>query len=263
MPSLRTPHVDWTREHLLPTLHLYTQLPFGKLDARNAQVKRLAVWLGRTANSVAMKLTNLSSLDPVIAARGLKGLNKTSVLDRAVWAEFHSNWDAMSTLAAQAYKRLADLHGEPLQDTSVEIPDTFELGTTRATTVQARVNQWRFRQSILTNYRARCCISGLVNPQLVIASHIVPWSADHKNRLNPQNGLCLSALHDRAFDLGLITVMPDLRVRVSAALRSQAPDAFTKQALLRFDNQKILLPDRYGPNPEFLEIHARRFGFKT
>ena len=80
----RAPNVDWTRQHLLPTLHLYTQMPFGQLDARNTKVKQLARWLGRTANSVAMKLTNLSSLDPVIAARGLSGLKKASALDRAV-----------------------------------------------------------------------------------------------------------------------------------------------------------------------------------
>ena len=96
MSSNRAESVNWTRQHLLPTLHLYTQLPFGKLDARNPKVKQLAMWLGRSVNSVAMKLTNLSSLDPVIAARGLSGLKGASALDRAVWDELHANWDAVS-----------------------------------------------------------------------------------------------------------------------------------------------------------------------
>ena len=80
-------------------------------------------------------------------------------------------------------------------------------------------------------------------------------------RMNQQNGLCLSALHDRAYDLGLITVMPDFKVRVSEKLKLQTEDAFMKQSLLRFNNKKILMPVRYGPDPALLESHARRFGF--
>ena len=261
MPNPRAPHIDWTRQHLLPTLHLYTQLPFGKLDARNAKVKQLARWLGRTPGSVAMKLANLSSLDPVIAARGLSGLNKPSALDRVVWDEFHANWGPMSAEAAHEYAKLATAHGEPLAENLTEIALVIPEGKTRAATVQVRVNQWKFRQSIIDNYGARCCITGLVSEQLVNASHIVPWSDDHENRMNPQNGLCLSTLHDRAFDIGLITVLPDFKVRVSIKLVAQPSDSFMKQALLRFNNKKILMPHRYGPDPQFLESHARRFGF--
>lgn len=257
----RAPNVDWTRQHLLPTLHLYTQMPFGQLDARNAKVKQLARWLGRSPGSVGMKLTNLSSLDPVIAARGLRGLSKASALDEKVWAEFHENWDAMALEAAHEYERLAALNGEPLEEDLTEIDLTIPEGKTRTASVQVRVNQWQFRKSILANYNARCCITGLTNELLLNASHILPWSSDVKNRMNPQNGLCLSALHDRAFDIGLITVMPDFRVRVSETLALRPEDSFMKQALLRFDKKKILMPSRYGPDPMFLESHARRFGF--
>ena len=257
----RAPNVDWTRQHLLPTLHLYTQMPFGQLDARNAKVKQLARWLGRTANSVAMKLTNLSSLDPVIAARGLRGLDGASKLDRQVWAEFHANWDAMSAEAAGEYARLAATNGEPLAEDLADVALQIPEGKTRTASIQVRVNQWKFRKAILANYNARCCISGLNNELLLNASHIAPWSRDTKNRMNPQNGLCLSALHDRAYDIGLITIMPDFKVRVSNKLQLQAEDAFMKQSLLRFNNKRILMPVRYGPDPTLLESHARRFGF--
>ena len=62
---------------------------------------------------------------------------------------------------------------------------------------------------MLASYNATCCVSGLRHEKLGIASHIVPWSHDTHNRLNPQNGLCLSALHDRAYDQGLMAVLPD------------------------------------------------------
>jgi putative restriction endonuclease len=131
----------------------------------------------------------------------------------------------------------------------------------RSAWVQVRINQARFRKSVLTSYNATCCISGLHHEKLVIASHIVPWRLDSKNRLNPQNGLCLSALHDKAYDQGLITVLPDFTVRVAPALKAQQHDSFMAESLLRFNGQAIRLPERFRPEPEFLAIHAWTFGF--
>jgi len=138
---------------------------------------------------------------------------------------------------------------------------TWEEGKTRSATVQVRVNQARFRKAVLSSYNATCCISGLQHDKLVIASHIVPWSEDSQNRLNPQNGLCLSALHDCAYDQGLITVMPDFKVHVSPKLKANPKDSFLADSLLRFDQQLIRFPDRFAPSPAFLARHARRFGF--
>ena len=259
MPS--APKIDWTCQHLLPTLHLYTQIPFGQLHARNTKIKQLARWLGRTPNSVAMKLTNLSSIDPIVAARGLSGLKGTSKLDRKVWAEFHATWDAMSKEAADEYGRLAATNGETLIEETAQETLGIQEGKTRLASIEVRVNQWKFRKAILANYEARCCISGLTNELLLNASHIEPWSRDVKNRMNHQNGLCLSVLHDRAYDIGLITVMPDFKVRVSKKLQLRSDDVFMKQSLLQFNNKKIFMPVRYGPDPAFLESHARRFGF--
>jgi putative restriction endonuclease len=114
---------------------------------------------------------------------------------------------------------------------------------------------------VLASYGARCCISGLAEPRLLVASHIVPWSMDAHNRLNPQNGLCLSALHDKAFDIGLLTVLPDYTVRVSAQLKQAKVDSFTREALVAFDGRAIAMPERFKPHAEFLESHARRFHF--
>ena len=261
MATNRAPDVPWTRSHLLSAMHLYTQLPFGKLHKTNPRIVELAKWQGRTNNSLAMKLTNLSSLDPVIKARGLKGLSGASAKDEAFWKEFHSNWDAMSSLAEQEYGRYAEQNGAHVtDDLPQELLEVAE-GRTRSATVQVRVNQWKFRKAILANYNSKCCISGLANSNLLNASHILRWSDDHANRMNPQNGLCLSALHDRAYEAGLLTVLPDFRVRISETLLQGPVSPFVRQALVRFHNKKIRMPTRWGPNPSFLEAHARRFKF--
>lgn len=267
MATAETVRVNWTRPETLAALHIYLQLPFGQLHQRNPKIKQLAQWIGRTPGSIALKLVNLASLDPVIVASGRSGMGNASALDRQIWDALQANWDAVALNAAAEYERLALRNGvQADQDLLEEAPPSEELlaleeGKTRSAIVQVRVNQARFRKAVLASYNSTCCISGLQHEKLVIASHIVPWSIDTKNRLNPQNGLCLSALHDRAYDQGLITVMPDLTVRVSPKLRAHKGGTFMAESLLRFEGKAITRPERFGPAPEFLESHARSFGF--
>ena len=261
-PSTVSP--NWTRRQTLAALHIYFQLPFGQLHRGQPKIKQVAQWIGRTPSSVALKLVNLASLDPQIVATGRAGMRNASKLDETIWQELQNNWDAVALEAAAEYETLATRHGLPgnvdVIDELPEIPEVAE-GKTRLATVEVRVNQARFRKAILASYNATCCISGLQHEKLVIASHIVPWSEDKQNRLNPQNGLCLSALHDRAYDQGLITVMPDYTVRVSKGLLARVESEFLTSALLSFDRQYIKLPERFKPTPDFLESHARRFGY--
>ena len=97
-------------------------------------------------------------------------------------------------------------------------------------------------------------MSGVSEPRLLIASHIVPWSKDKQNRLNPSNGLCLSAIHDRAFDKGLISVSSDFRILVSRVLQS-SKDAFLQTTLCMLAGTEIALPERFRPAPAFLARH--------
>jgi putative restriction endonuclease len=258
---------NWTRPQTLAALHIYLQLPFGQLHYRNPKIEQLAGWIGRTPSSVALKLVNLASLDPQIVASGRSGMGNASALDHQIWSELQANWDPLALAAAAEYERLAVAQGvdpdaDLLQEAEATEPPPMEPGRTRAALVQVRVNQARFRKAVLASYNATCCVSGLRHEKLVIASHIVPWSQDTHNRLNPQNGLCLSALHDRAYDQGLMTVLPDdFTVRVSPALHARSDDRFIADALLRYDGAPITLPERFRPAPEFLERHAVRFGF--
>ncbi|HEY8354332.1 MAG TPA: HNH endonuclease [Methylophilaceae bacterium] len=96
-------------------------------------------------------------------------------------------------------------------------------------------------------------MSGLSEPRLLVASHIVPWRSDKQNRPNPRNGLCLSALHDNAFDSGLITLTDKFEV-VSETLHRRK-DAFLKQVLLPLEGKVITLPERFLPEIDFIARH--------
>jgi predicted restriction endonuclease len=130
-------------------------------------------------------------------------------------------------------------------------------GGTSATLVETRLKQSFFRRAVLSSYGGQCCITGLSVPQLLTASHIVPWAEDRRNRLNPSNGLCLSALHDRAFDQGLLTVLPDLTIKMSRRL-AKSEDRFVGTALRFYDGKKIRTPEKFFPQADFLEYHNRK-----
>ena len=98
--------MKWTREHTLIALNLYCKLPFGQFNRTNPIIIEVAEKMGRNANSLAMKLCNLASLDPVQRARGIKGLVGASNQDRIMWNEFQGN---LSTLGAESEQMLHDL----------------------------------------------------------------------------------------------------------------------------------------------------------
>src|SRR5690349_15486886 len=161
----------WTKDELKLAIHLYCQLPFGRLHSRNPRIIELAGLIGRTPSSVAMKLVNFASLDPDITQSGRKGLGNASALDRAVWNEFHSDWER---LAAES-ESLLEKQGVAAPERKVEekIIESYPYeGNTRAAVVQARLKQGFFRAAVLASYDAKCCMTGLAVPQLLVASHI-------------------------------------------------------------------------------------------
>ncbi len=170
----------WSEEELILAMNLYCKLPFGKLHQSRPEVIELAKLIGRTPGSVAYKLVNLASLDPSLQARGIKGATNASKLDRKVWNDFYENWDV---LPFESEKLLARFKNQTIEET---IPaENFQEGETRLTQVQIRVNQAFFRTMIMASYGYTCCITGIQQPELLIAGHIKPWGIDPKNRLNP------------------------------------------------------------------------------
>ncbi len=249
----------WTKEQLKLAFHLYCQLPFGKLHSRNPEIIELASLIGRSSGAVAMKLVNFASLDPTIRSSGRKGLGNASALDREVWGEFHADWETLAIECALLTQQLRAQHKQPdvvvLDESELEGLDDF-TGETRQIVTTQRIKQHFFRRAILSSYHSRCCMSGLSEPRLLVASHIVPWSADQANRLNPSNGLCLSAIHDKAFDRGLITVSEDFKILVAEELMRR-DEPFVKKLFLPLRKKRIELPERFVPDIAFLARHRK------
>lgn len=246
--------VRWTKEQVKLAFHLYCQLPYGRIHGRNPEIIALAKVLGRTSDALAMKMLNIASLDPAITSTGRAGLGNASALDHKVWDEFHSDWERLAVECQLLRQRLDQNIVTDLELENDELlPEDF-TGETRQVLTTQRIKQHFFRRAVLSSYRGRCCMSGLSEPRLLIASHIVPWSKDKANRLNPSNGLCLSAIHDRAFDKGLITLTDDFQIMVSEELK-QKNEPFVMEVLLPLNGRTIEPPERFAPQAEFVAWH--------
>jgi len=249
------PSNKWTREELIIAFNLYCKIPFGKIHIHNPEIISLAKILGRTPSAVSWKLANLASLDPSLKKRNIAGASHGSKMDAEVWNEFNGDWEK---LAFESEKLLAQKVGKQVEEVSeVELFDLPRAGKERDAVVKVRVNQSFFRKAVLAAYNSKCCITGLEIPELLNASHIIPWSKDKANQVNPRNGLCLNAIHDRAFDRGLLTITPDFKIKISKSITKGNVSSAVQDFLLRFDDSEIIKPTRFLPEVKFLKYHNK------
>lgn len=241
----------WTREQLIVVLNLYVNLPFGRMHRLNPEVIRIAGLIGRSANAVAFRLGNYAYVDESLMQKGLEnGYRQVE----PIWNEFNEDRERLLFLSEQI---LADLEQQPIEIKYAEdLKDLTHLtGDTKERLVKTRVNQHLFRQIVLTNYESRCAITGINIPSLLAASHILPWASHEKERLLPENGICLSALYDKAFDKGLIGITPDLEVRVSQKLKAYSSEPYYQNHFAAIHGTKLRKAGKYAPKREFLEWH--------
>jgi putative restriction endonuclease len=244
----------WTREQSILAINLYCKLPFGKMHKTNPSIIELAQLIGRSPDAVARKLGNFASLDPTLQARGIKGLENISKLDKEIWNEFYNNWEEALLESEVLMAQTQNTTIEKLND--IDLANLPKEGLEKQRLIKTRVNQSIFRKIVLATYNNTCCITGISTPQLLIASHISPWSIDESNRMNPMNGLALNALHDKAFDAGLITIDADTyKVRISKKLKSKRVSMSIQQNFLDYEGKEMILPDKFLPDRTFLKRH--------
>ena len=247
----------WSREEHIIAFNLYNQIPFGTIHMRNPKVIELAALLGRSVGSVSYKLSNFARLDPALQGRGIRGMSHGAKGEKDVWREFVEHPEA---LAFESARLIGQQTGQSIER-SAEIDDA-ELpppGVEREAIVRLRVNQSFFRRRVLSAYGYRCCVTGLTVPELLVASHIVPWAEDPLNRLNVRNGLCLNALHDRAFDRGLMWIESGFIIRFEAGLSGvRGIQDGTLKWLTSFAGKSLQFSGDFLPDPTLLHRHAEK-----
>lgn len=238
----------WTRAEEIIVLKLYCEIPFKNSSKSHPKVMETASLINRSPSSVNMKIGNFGSFDENLKKRGIVGLSNASKLDEEIWNEFNNNWDKL----AFEFENIVASFGDKENEKEITIPQ----GKERLSVVRQRVNQNFFRNAVLSSYNNSCCITGLSTSQLLVASHIKPWSeSSDAEKTNPTNGLCLNGLYDKAFDKGFLTVDENYTIHISDDITDVLNGETVERYFGFYNNKKITIPDRFLPNKEYLQYH--------
>ena len=255
MPKPSRDGLDWTHDEVVFALGLYFQIPWGKINQRNPVVMDAAKLLRRTPGSLGRKMGNLGRFDPTLAARGVGGLKNGAKMDKIVWDEFADHREELASEYDRIRTQLQGCELATADDDLIKTPP----GLDGVRLTKYRKNQSFFRASVLSAYNCACCITGINDSRLLVASHICPWSKckNGEYRTKTENGLCLSALYDRAFDKGLFTIDDHFKIKLSASLKDCLTKASYAQHFAPLDNRAIVLPSRGQPAAKFLHDHNK------
>ena len=246
----------WTREETIIAFNVYCKIPFKDCSKSHPMIVKYAKIIGRTPSALNMKVGNLGRLDPKLQARGIVGLGHGAKMEVEVWNEFYENPDNLAYESESLIAKFAKRNIESVAGIDVSnLPE----GKERLAIIKQRVNQAFFRSAVICSYDFKCCISGVGNSELLEACHIVDWSEDKVNRSNPENGLCLNSLFHKAYDKHLIAITPDYYIIISDKMIEKTEDEAFKDYLLGLQNKKLILPNRFYPNRDFLDYHYQKY----
>lgn len=167
---------------------------------------------------------------------------------------FVTAWDPTSLKVRVAF-------GE-LDQEKLAPPETAPERRYALRAVKQRLHQASFREAVISAYKGRCAISGLPEPLLLDAAHIVADKDEKLGQPVVPNGIPLSKIHHAAFDTHLIGIDPDYRLHVSERLLVQK-DGPMLEALKRLAGGMIHLPDRIRDRPDRDRLAVRFERFKS
>jgi putative restriction endonuclease len=168
---------------------------------------------------------------------------------------FIAGWDRSALKASVGFGEPVDYAGAAFQD---EVPARrYALRV-----LKQRLHQTTFREAVLTAYGGRCALTGLPEPMLLDAAHII--SDKHETLGQPivPNGIPLSKIHHAAFDAHLIGIDPDYHLHVSPRLMEQS-DGPMLEALKQLDHHRIRLPPRVRDQPDRERLALRFDDFRA
>ena len=173
---------------------------------------------------------------------------------QAILPVFITGWDAGALKAQVAF-------GVPDQEILAPPKNAVERRYALRS-VKHRLHQTSFREAVITAYNGRCALSGMPEPRLLDAAHIISDKDERLGQPIVSNGIPLSKTHHAAFDKHLIGIDPDYRVHVSDQLLSKH-DGPMLEALKQLNGGSIHLPRRANDQPDRDRLALRFERFKA
>lgn len=185
---------------------------------------------------------------------------------QATLPTFISGWDANALKASLAFglpMRERVVHQGSLSEAVIGVYPESSLERRYALqAVKRRLHQSSFREAIIHAYNGRCAVSGIPEPLLLDAAHIIPDKHEKLGQPVIPNGLPLSKIHHAAFDSHLIGIDPDYRLHVSERLLDKE-DGPLLESLKHLEGSTIHLPSRPTDRPDRVRLAQRFESFKA
>ena len=228
--------VNWSFNETKVALYILLNVDDRYHSKLNPLIKEIADDLGRTPSSIVMKIENLRYL----ITDGSSGLPNGSKMDKEVTDDYFNNQEHFFS----DYGELIDFASSDNRYNARDLDKNGTLGKDILREVKVRVNQHRFREKILKKFNSRCLLSGVSQKELLIASHIIPWSksAEHE-KLDVNNGICLSYIYDHLFDKGYISFNENYEIIVSSKLNDDN-NTITQNLIDSIVNKKFDFPNK-------------------
>lgn len=172
---------------------------------------------------------------------------------KALFPVFLAGWNASELKAQVAFA---------LPEQGLTRPETAAERRYALRAVKQRLHQTAFREAVIEAYHGRCALSGLPEPLLLDAAHIIADRHEELGQPVVPNGIPLTKTHHAAFDAHLIGIDPDYRVHVSNRLLS-LHDGPMLEGLKLLDNQTINLPNRAKDRPDPHRLAVRFEAFRA
>lgn len=119
--------------------------------------------------------------------------------------------------------------------------------------IEQRQKQSLFRKRVMQNFDGQCCLSEINEDELLVASHIIPWSVRVDCRLDPSNGLLLYCPYDRLFDKGFFSFNDQLQVILAPGVEQCSTPL--RSVLMEIDGRQARQPVEWAIKPEYLSYH--------
>ena len=185
---------------------------------------------------------------------------------QAMLPAFISGWDGRALKASVAFgpSRAAAQPAQQVVSAAqiATMPSSVMERRYALRAVKQRLHQASFREAVITAYQGRCAISGIPEPMLLDAAHIVADSNELLGHAIVPNGIPLSKIHHAAFDAHLIGIDPDYRLRVSDRLREKE-DGPLLESLKDIEGRRIRLPKRDNDQPDRDRLAMRFDAFRS
>ena len=171
---------------------------------------------------------SLSELDVIIQKAFLSSL----------FMDKNSRGNNMYSNSLKQYRNFLAVNDAQQLDTVFEkfIDDKKITKTERESIVKSRIGQGIFREKLIKKYNGKCIVTGIDDTRILLASHIKPWAVcTNEQRLSSENGLLLSPLYDKLFDIGLITFTVEGYIQYSQSLGNRNIDLLNVDRKKKFD----------------------------